>query len=174
MRVLITGPNACGKSIFAENLIQENENILGYVGTLPVVPMYYEKIARHRSRRQKEWKLLEISGSMAEDINRLKLLFSYGYPILLDGLSVMLWRSCECSTNPSWHLDIERFSASFLRIISEAKSDWIIVDTDNAYKSTSDISEKYFNEIALNIHNNILLYNIDSYHIKYQSVINNI
>lgn len=154
MNILITGPNQCGKSKLAERLLQETGRPLGYIGTLPKEVGYRQRIENHQSRRGPEWQLIEISGTWDEDRKRIKKLHEEGRIILIDGLSVMFWRTMGCAFRDDWHRDGHELSRSFLKLIKDLKSDCVIVDSETAYPSTNDA--RMFNEMLWNIHKQLV------------------
>jgi adenosyl cobinamide kinase/adenosyl cobinamide phosphate guanylyltransferase len=88
--LLRLGPRSCGKSEQLELALLTVPR-RAYVGTLWPSPSYDPIIIRHRVRRGQGWDLVECSGSLLDDLNRLnEVLQEFGpsAACLIDGLTM--------------------------------------------------------------------------------------
>jgi len=130
MRLLITGPNKCGKSLKAENILTSLSQNLVYIATLPRLEENIERINNHLLRRDSRWQTYELNGDWAYDYSRLYRLFNDGHPVLLDGLSIMIWQSLNYCSNQRRHEALRSITFLLIDLLKNSSSDWIIVDAD--------------------------------------------
>lgn len=84
------GPKNSGKSRIAENRICKDNGRTCYVGTLPALPQYIERIIAHRERRPSNWQLLEWVGDFDCDENSFGCLSVKPDIVLVEGYSFFL------------------------------------------------------------------------------------
>jgi adenosyl cobinamide kinase/adenosyl cobinamide phosphate guanylyltransferase len=89
----ILGCKDSGKSLFAEKLFKKLPGQKCYIGTLPTLLAYEQRILKHKKRRPQEWQLVEWIGDFNYDANSLKKISTKVDAILLEGFSFFLSRS---------------------------------------------------------------------------------
>jgi adenosyl cobinamide kinase/adenosyl cobinamide phosphate guanylyltransferase len=87
---LITGPNDCGKSAYAEALFARTDAPHWYFATLPNLAIHRLRILRHRARRPDRWHVVELCANFNADEPLFAAARNARASVLLDGLSVYL------------------------------------------------------------------------------------
>ncbi len=81
---LVSGPNRCGKSVWAEGLLR-NKKAVTYIATSDGYPEdkdWQERVKLHKKRRPKFWTIIESNTDLIEDINKIPFTDS----ILIDSI----------------------------------------------------------------------------------------
>src|SRR5580765_6171187 len=98
LRVLVTGRNRSGKSLFAERLVTAHKAKYFYFATLERTPRNLSRIRNHEGRRDGNCCVYEATGSVVDDIETLSSNVKEAQTVLLDGLSIYLLRLARNGT----------------------------------------------------------------------------
>jgi adenosyl cobinamide kinase/adenosyl cobinamide phosphate guanylyltransferase len=135
MRCLILGPPQCGKSVLAEQLLSTVGKEILYIGTLPALPKYKERLYKHQARRDKRWRLLEAGcewGYFVEKIWRETRQIEY---VLLDGLTMLIW-FYVCSKDSVDEQLYLVLKADLIALLGGYTKNWVVVDAVQSDRSS--------------------------------------
>jgi len=94
--VLVNGPSSSGKSLWAERLI-ESCNQVAYIATSfndPNDSTFQERINKHRERRPVNWKLIEASSDLPNDIRKI----DNSYVLIIESLGGFVAQTLHLSS----------------------------------------------------------------------------
>ena len=129
--MFILGPNNCGKSLYAEEMLNGQYIAKGYFATLPDKSQFQRKISEHAIRRDEQWNVYEAKYDMSKDMEKLKHLLEDNDVTLIDGLAVYvmsLFKFSRADTNYNLAVYFD-FINAFEGLLSDHRNKWVIVDS---------------------------------------------
>jgi adenosyl cobinamide kinase/adenosyl cobinamide phosphate guanylyltransferase len=132
LRVLVSGPNGCGKSEYSERLLMQVAPRYAYFATLEETPKNQEKILSHRTRRDHRWQVYEATGCVFHDVENLESLLKHQQALLLDGLAIYFLRLSKTpfTTASEWIELCRQFIIELRMLLEVSLAHWIVVDID--------------------------------------------
>lgn len=151
MRQLIVGEPASGKSLKAEQLVLSYATgQIAYIATLPENKAESSRILRHRARRGPEWVTWEMSDSGDESLCRIRSAFENHRHVLLDGISMLVWR-VAVSNGTLDHALADKFLQAVTDLLVNHCGDWVLVDSSKPYPDL--VSGDPFTDLLSSYHN---------------------
>lgn len=145
-RTVILGPTNCGKSEYAETLVEGLGEKFLYIATLVDCEFNKARILRHKSRRGSEWDVKVLEPGYDDSIQSIRSAFHAGLPVLLDGISIFIARfsdELELDLPITMNSLMSSFTMELKTIVTETPSPWVIVDYEPLSQSEERSSEFY-------------------------------
>lgn len=129
---------------------------IAYIATLPQLDASQARIERHQARRSTEWRTWEMVDAGDECLRLIKAALQLHRHVLLDGVSILVWRISVSSIDGEFDLlCATRFLHKLTALLATSKSDWVVVDSDYPYIHLG--SDDPFNQLMREYHTKWIL-----------------
>ena len=120
-KILVTGGNRSGKSIFAENLTLSFLKKPTYIATAKIFDEEMnKKVVLHKQRRKKKWHEFETETNLIRSLKKI----NKGSPVLIE--CVTLWLNNIIYEKKNWRNEVDKF----VKFISNFNQPLIIVTNE--------------------------------------------
>ncbi len=130
-KILVLGPNSCGKSLYSEHLFSKYSCSLVYLATLEVCFENNKRIDIHAKRRDSRWSIIQTTSENEANQKLIRDISSMNMPVLIDGLTMMFYRIAKRYLCSEGKVNFDSMSVTaemIVRAFSLSSVDWVIVD----------------------------------------------